>query len=49
MPSNSTTDISVCATVLLRHRSAHMNLLPKIASMILNCGLVSKQVYIDIM
>ena len=43
LPRN-TAVVGVCASILLRHKNIHMNLLQRIISLILNCGHTSKQV-----
>lgn len=43
LPTN-TAIVGVCASILLRHKNIHMNLLQKIVSLILNCGHASKLV-----
>lgn len=39
--------VGVCASIFLRHRNTHMNLLQKIISLVLNSGHASKQVCIQ--
>ena len=37
--------ISLCASIILRNKSSHMNLFQRIMSVILRAGHASKQVY----
>ena len=46
-PSNSTI-LGMCASILLRHKNANMNLFQRVVSVLLNAGHVSKQVELEV-